>query len=384
MLSQDPSQRKNMTIRFGTGAVKGTFYQDKLCLGEASTAAVGHLKKQAFLSQSETMGGTGCTTASFLAATDETDEPFTSCSFDGIFGLGFKDLSAGPGFNIVDDLVAARALPKNQFSVYYSDGGGSEITFGGYRPELVSSDPIWVKVAKPSYWQIAIDDIAFDNVKHDFCDGNCQVAVDSGTSLLAGPSDIVQRLIDDIDLKSDCSNLDELPALGFVIGDTVLNLMPSDYVEQSYTSCSIAIMTMDVPPPRGPLFIFGDPFLRRFLTVYDRDQLRVGFAVSADHSSDFANLIAKVGQAMKTTTSAPSIGTLPSDVAEDMAKSDGWDPTSLISEDGVSDTPHSNSRRPGSPSRESFLSEVEKGTADTSALFSISLRRNAKPASKHK
>mmetsp|Transcript_35449 Transcript_35449/g.74506 ORF Transcript_35449/g.74506 Transcript_35449/m.74506 type:complete len:202 (+) Transcript_35449:334-939(+) len=45
-------------------------------------------------------------------------------------------------------------------------------------------------------------------------------------------------------------------------------------------------MTLDVPPPKGPLFIFGDPFLRRFVTIYDRSGPRVGFAVAKHGEMD--------------------------------------------------------------------------------------------------
>ena len=44
---------------------------------------------------------------------------------------GFKDLSMGPGFNMVDEFTKSHSLGKNQFSVYLTDEGESEITFGG-------------------------------------------------------------------------------------------------------------------------------------------------------------------------------------------------------------------------------------------------------------
>merc|ERR1719399_181684 len=72
--------------------------------------------------------------------------------FDGILGMGFKDLSMGQGFNIVDDLNDSGQLPQGTFSVYLSDDGQSEITFGGFRPELLASDIVWADVDRESYW----------------------------------------------------------------------------------------------------------------------------------------------------------------------------------------------------------------------------------------
>merc|ERR1719174_21906 len=96
--------------------------------------------------------------------------------------------------------------------------------------------------------------------------------------------------------KSDCSNYQKLPKLGFQIGNRVLNLKPDDYMDSSTSDCSFSLMALDVPPPKGPLFIFGDPFLRRFVTIFDRTGPRVGFAVAkhSDDSTPAAELISHI------------------------------------------------------------------------------------------
>jgi len=288
---QNEKGEGNAEISFGTGNIAGDFYRDKMCIGESL-----------------------CIDSNFIAADQESTEPFQEIPFDGIMGLGFKDLSMGKGFNIIDDLSEGGMLPGGQTTFYLTDGGDSEVTFGGYKSEYLASDILWAPVDLESYWQVSIDDITFDNQPKKLCGDGCNVAVDTGTSMLAGPSELVDKLTSMLGAKDDCSNFNSLPKLGFKIGDKVLNLKPEDYMDSKDKECSLSFMSLDVPPPKGPLFIFGDPFLRRFVTIFDRKGegagSRVGFAV-AKHSDDNTppnELIAHVGGSSGDAGSPPAGG----------------------------------------------------------------------------
>merc|ERR550532_3491265 len=129
--------------------------------------------------------------------------------------------------------------------------------------------------------------------------------------MLAGPSDLVEKLSAKLGAQEDCSNFNSLPNIGFRIDDKVLNLSPDDYMDRTTGDCSFSLMSLDVPPPKGPLFIFGDPFLRRFVTVYDRQEARVGFAVAKHQDGDAATaaqLITRVGMSTGDPGSPPAGG----------------------------------------------------------------------------
>jgi hypothetical protein len=57
-------------------------------------------------------------------------------------------------------------------------------------------------------------------------------------------------------------------------GENAIFLGPRTY------SCAPAFMALDVPAPRGPIFVIGDSFMRKYYTLFDRDHNRVGFALS--------------------------------------------------------------------------------------------------------
>merc|ERR1719487_1277818 len=88
------------------------------------------------------------------------------------------------------------ALKHPLFSVFLSDSDaeGSEIVFGETRKHRMASDLFWVPVSRPTgYWQVQIEDITLNDKKQNIC-SNCQVAVDTGTSELAGPTEVINQL----------------------------------------------------------------------------------------------------------------------------------------------------------------------------------------------
>jgi hypothetical protein len=281
----DENPQDEVTILFGTGEIWGRCVQDKICLG------------------------TVCYPGSFIAATYESKSPFMSFNFDGVLGLALLSMSQGSEFNMMERLKDTRKLHQTVYSVFLSSSDAeleaSEINFGSVKKSHMASDLHWVPVSRDTgYWEVKVMDITIDNHPQELCE-NCYVAVDTGTSELAGPSSVIRELAERLHVLTDCSNYYQLPNLGFLIGGQILNLEPKDYVDQSPDGCQVSLMPLNVPPPKGPLFVFGIPFLEKFYTVYDNVNKQVGFAVAkhiGDSPGHAAALMSQLGASVKNST----------------------------------------------------------------------------------
>lgn len=99
-----------------------------------------------------------------------------------------------------------------------------------------------------------------------------------------GPREAVFQMHKLLGVTADCTGLEKLPNVTFRIGGHDFVLTPADYTMQvidpvqQKLRCIEGFMPLDVPPPRGPLWVLGDVFLRTYYSVFDRAKNSVGFA----------------------------------------------------------------------------------------------------------
>lgn len=94
--------------------------------------------------------------------------------------------------------------------------------------------------------------------------------VDTGTSVIVGPKDLVGKLIKGLDQNPDCDKLDVYPDLKFVIGGDEYTLSPYDYYLKvtvlGKSQCQLGIMALDA---RLDFLILGDSFIKKYYTHFD-------------------------------------------------------------------------------------------------------------------
>jgi len=227
----------------------------------------------------------------FAEVTKEDGMAFTFGRFDGILGLAFKSISVSDSVPVWYNMMDQGLVDKKVFSFWLARNTswmmGGKLTLGGYDKSLFKGEIQYVPLSKETYWQIHMDGVIFEN--YNVCgEDGCKAIVDSGTSLIAGPSKLVNMIngqLGCIISGSECSWLhcpdyDTLPNLEFKLNGVSYVLTPREYIMQESTACISALMAMDIREPIGPLWILGDKFMEKFYTVFDYENKQVGFAES--------------------------------------------------------------------------------------------------------
>ena len=265
--SKSSTYKKNGTtfaIQYGSGPVSGVFSADTVTIGDLK------LQDYTFAEVDKTSGlGLG----------------YRLGKFDGILGLGWDSISVGHVPTPMNALVKSGQLPEPVFAFYLGNKQPGELVFGGVDPKHYTGSFSFVPLSSESYWEIKLDDVKLGS---DSVSSTKSAIVDSGTSLLAGPKSEIAKIATKLGAKSvlgreyvvDCSA--KLPDLTFTLGGKDFTLKQADLILQaSGSQCVLGLTGLDVPPPRGPLWILGDVFMRKYYVQFDWGQKRLGFATAA-------------------------------------------------------------------------------------------------------
>ncbi|KAB2018630.1 hypothetical protein ES319_D08G242600v1 [Gossypium barbadense] len=167
---------KPCEINYGSGSISGFFSQDNV-----------------------EVGGVVVRDQVFVEATREGSFPtFVLAKFDGILGLGFQEISVGNATPVWYNMLNQDVVREDVFSFWLnrdpSANEGGELVFGGVDPKHYKGKHTYVPVTRKGYWQFDMGDFLIGNNSTGVCEGGCAAIVDSGTSLLAGPTAVVTEI----------------------------------------------------------------------------------------------------------------------------------------------------------------------------------------------
>jgi len=235
------------------------------------------------------VGGLAVKSQEFAQVTDASGlgAAYKLGKFDGILGLAFPILSVNKVPTVFENVVSQGLVDSAEFAFYLGNenGANGELVFGGVDSAHYTGSFTYVPLKAATYWEIELD--AMNAGQSSIMTGGQSAIVDSGTSLLTGPADAVKKIADQIGAKEFVAgeylvscDASTLPTLEFVIGGNTYTLAPSDYLIPDGDMCLLGMMGMDIPRPTGPLWILGDVFMRKYYTVFDVANKRVGFALA--------------------------------------------------------------------------------------------------------
>lgn len=215
-------------------------------------------------------------------------------------------------------LKAAKALDRNMLGFYLSEDThrSGSISFGGVEPVHIAPNHSvhWHPITRDDEWQINMKDIAVNGERLHICDnrpgGVCPAVMDTGSSLITGPTGEVEKLLTQVRTPEDCSNIQKLPTVSVILADKDgkeidYPMTPDEYTLRSWDEvpnsggdngnfgefavlgkgkepeikphCEPGVGIMDVP---GKKWVIGDTLLRRYYSIYDDDRGLVGLVRS--------------------------------------------------------------------------------------------------------
>ncbi|KAG2194375.1 hypothetical protein INT46_011093 [Mucor plumbeus] len=278
------------SIRYGEGFSRGYYAKDTMTINGVSVPQVN------------------------FAVSDYNDGDLTINGADGIFALGPDKLSVynNPEQKVIPTFVTTMfeegIIDNNVFSVYFQpidrvseqNRINGEIVFGGVFPSGsvedrhivgdISYAPTTEKEEFKDYWAIDIDSISVGDYTATY-EKKIAAMVDTGSTLVFLPREIISHVFDGVEgLRRDFSgqyivpcHSPNLPNISITMNNVTLTITPENYVITSgllsYSSESCYTYLQDSPSFVDAILGYG--FLQQYVSVYDNENKRIGFAERA-------------------------------------------------------------------------------------------------------
>ncbi|KAL7884963.1 hypothetical protein AOLI_G00077330 [Acnodon oligacanthus] len=247
-----------LSIEYGTGSMTGYLAYDTVTVGGIS------IQKQIFgLSESE---------ASFMA----------SMTADGILGLAYESISSDSATPVFNNMMSQGLVSQDVFSVYLSsdEEEGSVVIFGEIDSSYYTGDIYWIPLSSETYYEITMDSVII-NGETVACSGGCQAIIDTGTSVIVGPTSDISSINSVVGATTDeygdaivsCSSIQSMPSVTFTLNGYTFTIPASSYVSESSDTCMTGFSGSS-----DSLWILGDVFIRNYYTIFNRENNSVGLA----------------------------------------------------------------------------------------------------------
>ncbi|CAL8466769.1 g6305 [Coccomyxa elongata] len=273
-------------ITYGTGAVAGSVGYETLTLGTGNSVI--QVPHQGF------------------GMVYDSSMDFLSASCDGLFGLGFPQLSNMRTLPVFFNMMTQGLLDAPTFSIYLNPDPSAEpageVQFGGMNIARYIGDVAWTPVVEKSYWNVALSGAKVNGNWVSL--GATTAIMDSGTTAIlvsatdaaaihAGiPGVVYDRQGGYYRITGGCSSLSSLPNIAFVIDGKTYSMPPVQWTQSMQGSTGGATdqcISAIIPGGDDNSVILGDNFMRSWYTVYTYDiktrTAYVGLAAAAAMSS---------------------------------------------------------------------------------------------------
>ncbi|KAG0197689.1 Vacuolar protease A [Mortierella sp. GBA30] len=234
------------------------------------------------------LGGVVIKHQDFGESVKEPGLAFMFGRFDGIFGLGYDTIAVQGAVPPFYNLVKQNLIDEPIFGFHLAGtdrSSGGQMTLGGVDSNLFEGEIEWHNVRRKAYWEINLNKIKLGDDEVELESG---AAIDTGSSLIVLQTSLAEMINMQIGAKKnwagqytiECDRVESLPSFSFFFDEKEYKLEGSDYILEAGGSCVSGFMGMDFPASMGDLWIIGDVFLRKYYSVYDLGNDRVGFAVA--------------------------------------------------------------------------------------------------------